>query len=170
MTVSHPAPDERGPALITPMVCVLVLGVLAVLPLGLPSDARFVMPMLPLIAIHYWVLNNRGYVPATFVFVVGLAIDVITRGPLGFWSLIYLIVHMIASLLTGGLSDTRAKRWVGFVVVVALVAALQWAIASAYFLRWLDWAPFVTAACVVAPAYIVFSLSFGRGTVQKANA
>lgn len=155
--------DLRDRALIVPVISLALLLLLALLPWGLPTEARFVMPMLPFAAIYYWSLGDRGYMPAPVVALAGLTVDIITYGPLGFWSLIYLLGQMAAVLLTGSFSRTAMLRWLGFALVVFLLAGVQWLTASIYFVAWVSWRPFAFAASVVVLFYPVVALLFGRG-------
>lgn len=163
--------NDRQPvapyAVITPIAVLMVFLLVALLPWGLPGEARFVLPMLPYVAIHYWTLNDRGFMPAGLVFVVGLVIDLVTRGPLGFWAMIFLTGQMCALWLSGAPGDTRLKRWLGFFAVIGLLSCLQWLVASIYFVAWADPRPFATAAVVIAAIYPLFSLALIRRFAEK---
>ena len=127
-------------------VSIALLALIAALQWGLPPQDRFFLPMLPVIAVHFWSLRHPSLVPEWYVFAVGLVLDVLTHGPLGYWALVYLITHLLAVL-----SAPFADR--GFTVRVALLAAAliavtltAWAIASVYFLEWLDVWPYVAGS------------------------
>ena len=154
-------------AVVTPIVVLLLFLLVALLPWGLPGEARFVLPMLPYVAVHYWTLNDRGFMPASLVFVVGLVIDLVTRGPLGFWAMIFLTGQMCALWLSGGRGDTRFKRWLGFFAVIGALSCLQWLVASVYFVAWADPRPFATAAAVIAAIYPLFSIALIRRNAEK---
>ncbi|MEL6299151.1 MAG: hypothetical protein AAFQ45_11335 [Pseudomonadota bacterium] len=163
--------DQSAPErywVITPPIVLALFVLIAILPWGLPVEARFVMPMLPYVAIHYWTLNNRGLMPAWLVFLCGLVIDFVTRGPLGFWAMIFLIGQMSALWLSGSLGATRTRRWLGFFAVVALLGAVQWLTASIYFVTWVDVWPFATGIVVVACVYPFFSLALLTRSDEKA--
>ena len=51
----------------------------------------------------------RGVVPSPVMFVAGIAMDIITNGPLGFWALIYLFGVLIARQLPHGLTYIRSR-------------------------------------------------------------
>ena len=56
---------------------VVALTVLSALPWGVAAESRFVLPLLPVVAIHYWVLREHAQmVPEWFVFACGLLLDV----------------------------------------------------------------------------------------------
>ncbi|MEM1307528.1 MAG: hypothetical protein AAGG99_08380 [Pseudomonadota bacterium] len=171
VTDSDPSRPEHGAreALVSPVIVTSILVIVAVLPLGLPSEARFVLPMLPYVAIHYWTLNERGLMPSIFVFMAGLAIDILTHGPLGYWSTVFLIGFGCARWLSGPISDTRIGRFVGYVLTCALLAALQWAIASLYFVRAADPQPFVLAASIATLYYPLLALLEHRPATREAS-
>ena len=75
---------------LVPALSVAVLVMVAVLPWGLPPDGRFVLPLLPFIAIHYWTSRHPEKLAEWVPFAAGLTVDVLSNGPLGYWSLIYL--------------------------------------------------------------------------------
>lgn len=136
---------------------ILLLTVLAALPWGLPSEDRFFLPLLPLVAIHYWTLRHPQLIPEWLVFVIGLCLDVLTHGPLGYWSLIYLVGYFCAVVSepyahTGPL--VRLAFWLTAMMATTLAA---WGVSSIYFLEVADWRPFARgmAFAVVAGAFLV---------------
>ena len=150
------------PAVLLPVLSLSVLLLVAVLPWGLSHDWRFVLPMLPYAAIHYWTLNERGAMPSVLVFVAGVVIDLVTDGPLGFWSMVYLTGHMCAHWLSGPLAGNAVLRWIGFLVVLCLLAAVQWVATSIYFVRWQPWEPFLIASATTALFYPLLSFLMVR--------
>ena len=62
----------------------------AALPWGLPADACLVLPLLPYAVLHVATVTRDGAVPEWLAFVAGLALDLLTGGPLGYWALVYL--------------------------------------------------------------------------------
>lgn len=160
---------------VVPAMTLLATTLLAVLPWGLPFDtypfARHLMPMLPYMVVHYWTARQPSAMPATLVFATGLLIDVMTRGPLGFWSLLYLFGCAIARLTRTLAGGGMLVRWIGYAVVSAVLAMATWALASGYYLRTIDPLPMLIAAGVTALAYPVVALLLA--SVQpnpKANA
>ncbi len=144
-------------AAIVPAATVLVLVLICVLPWGMGESLRFVLPVLPFSAIYFW-SRTEAPMPSTLVFLAGLIVDVLTYGPLGYWSLIYLI----GMALTAGLDQVRARngslsRWVDFCAVLVLLSIVAWLIASAYFVFLIEWRPMLLAAVAVAALYPLIS-------------
>ena len=131
---------------LAPMGSIAVLTLLAVLPWGLPAEDRFFLPLLPVIAIHYWALRHDAVIPEWFVFLAGLVLDTLTNGPLGYWSLIYLIAYSVAVISAPLASRGQGVRMALFAVALLIVAGAAWVISSIYFLEAVDWRPYLTGA------------------------
>lgn len=143
---------------ILPALSVAVLALLAVLPWGAADTTRFALALLPLAAIHYWCARRPLLMPAALVFTVGIAMDVATHGPLGFWSLLALVTAAAARLpLQVGRGPLA--RYAVFAVTMILVASLAWAVASLYFLRGIEWHPMLLAAIAAIAAYPLVALA-----------
>lgn len=132
------------------LVCVTVL---AAMPWGLAPDYRFVLPHLPFAAIHYWTLRDPGRIPIWLIFACGVAIDVASGGPLGFWPLVFLAGYGIAALEWPFSKESRIGRWLIFLSVLVILVTLEWGMASLYYLQLMDWKPFALAAFFAGLAY-----------------
>jgi rod shape-determining protein MreD len=152
---------------------IAVLVVFSALPWGLEADSRFVLPLLPAVAIHYWVLRDKTVtVPEWFVFAVGLLLDVLTNGPLGFWSFIYLLTYASAVLSQPFAHDGPFQRWLLMVAAVSLVAAIAWVVTSLYSLQVVDWQPFVwgvIAATLAHPLMAFVFRAFDASPQRRSN-
>jgi rod shape-determining protein MreD len=144
-----------------PGLCVTFVTLLAALPWGLPPEARFVLPLMPYTVIHYWAVRRPGLMPEWLVFLSGLATDVLTHGPLGFWSLIFLS-GFVAIQVSRPLSDINPiVRWLHFAATLVFLGALQWLIASAYFMdAGIEWRPLARSVVVIALVYPLIALLF----------
>ena len=132
------------------LASILALVMLAVLPLGVPAAYRFVLPLLPVIAIFYWTARRLEPLAPWFMFVCGLVIDVLTSGPLGFWPLIYLVGLLAALRAADGPLLKPSVRWLRFAGLAAGLSLLQWATASIYGWSLVPYAPFGAAAAIAA--------------------
>ncbi len=143
---------------LVPALTILLLVLLAVLPWGFPSSSRFVLPFLPCIAIHFWVASHDDALPEWVVFAAGLSVDVLTNGPLGYWSFIYLLTFALALQsrhLPGG---GAGLHWLTFVTGLAITVITAWALSSLYFLEFADWQAFAVAAMAAGIAYPIVAL------------
>jgi len=157
---------------LVPGLSVAVLALVAVLPWGLPPDARFVLPLLPFIAIHYWMSRHPDRLSVWVPFAAGLAVDVLSNGPLGYWSLIYLVGYMLAAEAHHVTGTGAAGRWLIFLASLAILVAAAWGIASLYDLELAGWRPFAWAAVFAGLAYPPLALvlrTIDPATVRGAN-
>jgi rod shape-determining protein MreD len=140
--------------LVAPIGSVAVLTLIAALPLGIPAGDRFFLPLLPVIAIHYWTLRHDAWLPEWVVFLAGLTLDILTHGPVGYWAFIYLLAHLTATLSARLHLESSLDRLLllGLAIVVITFAAWLTAsiISSTYSIR-----------CLMrrAPSLPVFALS-----------
>ena len=140
-------------------VSVAVLTILSALPWGVPAEYRFVLPLLPVVAIHYWVLRGHAaVVPEWFVFLCGLLLDVLTNGPLGFWSMIYLFAFGLATLSRPWANEGVFGRWLLLLAALAILSMSAWIISSIYAVEIVDWAPFVRGALAAGLAHPFLAL------------
>lgn len=151
---------------------IVLLTLLAALPLGLPPEARHALPLLPLAAIHDSTLRRPGAVPEWLVFLCGLALDVLTQGPLGFWAFVYLFAHALA-LAVFPLA-ARGAAWRLALLVLALVASalVAWGLSSLYVGEAAAIRPWLTAVAWALPAALVIVLVsrlVGGGGRRRSN-
>lgn len=138
---------------------VVALTVLSALPWGVAAESRFVLPLLPVVAIHYWVLREHAQmVPEWFVFACGLLLDVLTNGPLGFWSMIYLFAYALATLSIPWSREGVFARWLLLLAALALVSMSAWIISSIYAVEIVDWQPFAWGAVAAGATHPLFAL------------
>lgn len=134
---------------VLPTLLVVLSVLVAVAPWGAWTGAGLVLQVLPYMVAHLFLVRGKGFVPSPVMFLAGLAMDVGTGGPLGFWALIYLFGVLITRQLPGGLVMTHAGRFSGLLLVVFALSAAQVGVASIYQLKWIDWHG-VVAGTVIA--------------------
>ena len=134
---------------------IAVLALLAALPWGLPPQDRFFLPMLPVVAIHFWSLRHPGLVPEWYVFVTGFLLDVLTHGPLGYWPLVYVSAHVMGVLSAPYASRGVTMRLALFAAALISVTVLSWLIASLYFLERADAGPYTIGGALAASSAVV---------------
>ncbi len=121
---------------------IAILMVFAALPWGLPSEDRFFLPLLPVVAIHYWTLRYPRLIKEWFVFLAGLGLDVLTNGPLGYWSLVYLVGYFCAVVAEPNAHSGQLGRLLYWIAAMLITTTVAWAVSSIYFLEVADWRPF----------------------------
>jgi rod shape-determining protein MreD len=138
-----------------PLASVAALTLVAALPFGMPAEVRFYMPLLPYTVIHYWAVRRPTLMPEWGVFLAGLGTDALTHGPLGFWSLMFLI-GVVAVDATRDAPDWGAVgRWGVFSGTLLALGVCQWLVASVYFVEWADWKPMLLAVIIAVLSYPV---------------
>lgn len=143
-----------------PTASIFLLTFVAALPWGLPPMGRVALSLLPIIAMHYWVVCRDGSIPEWQVFACGLALDFLTDGPLGYWALIYLVADL--TVLGARMSlRSRFSRRLWLLLTLAASAALAWGLASAYLLTMVDWLSFGAGAGLASMSALLFFLLAG---------
>jgi len=135
--------------IMTPLLVSLCLVVVSVIPLRLP-EASFVVPMLALMAVYYWGLHRADLLPAPAIFVIGFLQDILSGGPLGINTLIFLAAYGICvSQRRFFYAKSFLVVWWGFMVVAAGALIVEWVLISA----------FVEALISPRPAYFKYLMT-----------
>ncbi len=115
---------------LTPLLIAFCLVVVSVAPLRLPG-ASYLMPSLALMAIYYWGLHRPDLLPAPAAFLIGLLQDILSGGPLGVHTLIFLGVFGICvSQQRFFYGKSFLVVWWAFMTVAAAAMALEWVLNS----------------------------------------
>ena len=77
-----------------PTITTLMLAMLSVLPLRFPNYAA-VAPLLALAGLYYWTIYRPEFLPPSFVFLCGFVLDLLSGGPLGVSSLLFLLTRVV---------------------------------------------------------------------------
>ncbi len=134
-----------------PAIWLTLATLLAALPWGLGAGTRMLPPLAVAVLIAIATARRADALPAWLVLGCGIAYDSLTLGPLGFWGLVWLSALGVAQLLNP-VASTLPGRIATGVLALAIVGALNWALASLYQLQTLPIPPYswVTAAAIVA--------------------
>jgi rod shape-determining protein MreD len=143
---------------VLPAVSIVLLLLAAVLPWGLPAECGHVLPLLPFVGMHYWLLRQPQRVPEWLAFACGFTLDVLTHGPLGFWSLLYLIGYAFALLQQSWGGETAFGRAFQCLQALMVVGAAEWGLASVYSWVLADWWPLAVAIGWAALSYPVIAM------------
>ncbi len=154
--------------LVLPSLLVLLAVLVAMAPLGAHADAGIVLQVMPYMMAHLFLARGKGFVPSPVMFAAGLAIDLTSGGPLGFWALIYLFGVLIARHLPSGLMHTQLGRLSGLLLVVFSLTAVQVGVASIYQLRWIDWHPVLAGTLVAGSITLLIDLMWRERVSERA--
>lgn len=156
--------------LVLPTILVLLAVLVAAAPLGAKGDIGLVLQVMPYMMAHLFLARGKGFVPSPVLFLAGIAMDITSGGPLGFWALIYLFGVLIARQLPAGLMHTRLGRLSGLLLVVFVLAAAQVGLASLYQLKWIDWHPVLAGTLVAGGITLLIDLVWReRGPERPLN-
>lgn len=140
--------ERRFTTLALPALIIFFAVIICAIPWGLPDGATFILPLVTATPIFYLSAQPDRTVPVWLAFLAGLATDILTAGPLGYWALIFLFTHGLAKAYRQTTSaEGFGALWAGFALTLVVVAALGWALASLYFVRFIDWRPMVIGTC-----------------------
>lgn len=146
-----------------PFVVAVSIVIVSFLPLGTSDDLLTLGPQLVLCFVFFWAVHAPGRMPPLAIFVFGLAIDLFSAGPLGFWGLIYLSAYGLTLLVRGWLVKKGGLvLWAAFSGLAALSAALAWALGSVYFTTLIPLWPLAVAGAVTIAVFPVLSWLFTR--------
>jgi rod shape-determining protein MreD len=131
-----------------PALSVLFAVLATAVPWGLPADATFILPFVVVMMVFCWrTIPGAVLLPAVAV-LLGLLVDIVSGGPLGYWALMALI-----GATAGGHSGPLGEEghnvvtlWLIWTALVCTLAGFGWVLASVYFFRWIDWWPILLGA------------------------
>lgn len=107
-----------------------LIGLVGVLLLALPlriAGGLVPTPIMPLVVVFFWTIYAPGYLPAASVFLIGLAQDLLSGGPLGLWPAVYLITqYLVQSQRSYFLGREQRVVWIGFAFAAAGALLVQW--------------------------------------------
>ena len=114
-----------------PIAVTVLLVMIALMHIPVPGFAELA-PMLPVMAVYYWSLHRPELLPFWAVFLIGLVIDTLTGGTLGFNALMLLLVAAFMRPQRRYLFERGfAVHWIVFMVVVAVFEFLRWVLMAA---------------------------------------
>ncbi len=134
-------------AALAPLIVLVLTFLLVAVPLGLPGDATFLPPMLMLSAVFLCAANPSMRLPVWVAMLFGLAADIVTASPVGFWGLLALLAHGAGSFLKAAEWTERfGILWLAWSGAAAAIALVAWGVASVYFFRAIGWEPVALGA------------------------
>ncbi len=153
--------DIDGLYRLAPFATGALAALLSVTPIAVPGLA-IATPAFALMVVYHWTIYRPDLLPPSGVFAIGLFVDLLDGTPyLGLSSLVLLVARSLV-LRQRPLVANRdfAVVWAGFLVVAAIVTALEWAVTSILNEAPLGSRPFlfqaiVTAACFPVASYLL---------------
>lgn len=153
-----------------PVVAVALATMLSALPWGLPPEARLVLPLMPFAVLHVLTAARGGRMPEWLAFAAGLGFDLLSDGPLGYSSLVYLAGHAASVAGAPFASRSYAAAFIHYAVTLVLLVAIEVALSSLYFGARSDLRPLSMAVAWAALAHPLLVLAtFGASRVAAAK-
>lgn len=101
-----------------------------------PLSTTIEIPFVVMV-VYYWSIYRPTLIPPLLVFIVGICLDSLSGFPLGLSSLVFLVIRKTVSeqrlFLTG---QPFMVIWLGFGVVSALAALMQWVLFGLMHMHW----------------------------------
>jgi len=117
--------DQSGRKLL-PVLSALLLGVVPVLPTGIPEWPELAPPLM-LAAVFYWSLARPDLMPPTAAFALGLFQDLLTGAPLGSGALTMVLAQWVLRSQQRFLANRPFYLlWAAFAPVAAVATILEW--------------------------------------------
>jgi len=113
-----------------PFAC-LVFGLFIIgMPFGLPGQAEF-RPVYAMACVFFWSLYRPSSLPAPFVALTGLLLDLLGLSPLGLWAVLLLLLQGVTLAARRRLVTTGFfLNWAVFSGFTAAFSSLAWAVQS----------------------------------------
>ena len=104
-----------------PGLLVLILLLFSVMPFSIFGIGS-VLPPFALIGIFYWGIYRPDLLPKIMIFIFGFLQDIMSGGPLGLWSLIFLIFHLVVENQRDFFIGKKfIIEWLSFIFIIPLV-------------------------------------------------
>jgi rod shape-determining protein MreD len=147
---------------LVPGLITLMLVVLTVVPMGLEYFAT-ITPAFVMMSVYYWSLYRPDLMPAVGVFVAGVLLDILSGGPIGLSSLVFLMVQGICvSQRRYIVGKPFLVEWTGFLIVATGAAFVGWLAACMYYSAVISATPFAVQLIISVGIYPLLARFFGR--------
>lgn len=153
-------------------VVLFATALLAILSGEFAAPYQYVPMFIPLIVIHYWAIRRPAVLPSWLVFLIGIWVDVLSDGPIGYWALMYLAVFAFGISAQAFRHTGVFGRFAVFFTTALGLSVFAWVVQVVYTLQSQDIQPFFVAAFGAAVLYPVVSglmRVFNRDVVERAN-
>jgi rod shape-determining protein MreD len=117
-------------AAIVPVLCGLLGVVLSSLPVSLAGGA-IPPPLLGFMAVYFWALVRPDLMPPAGVFIVGLAQDLFSGAPPGFWTAAFIATYALLDRQREAMASLA-----GFGAILGFALAMLFASAAVYLIAW----------------------------------
>lgn len=111
---------------VSPALSTAFLSLFSAAPFGI-IPGPWMAPGLGLVGVAFWANERPQAFTLPIVFLLGLFQDLLWGSPVGMWAMGYLVVYFLTrSQSPSARLDGTPLHWLGFAIVVALVAVFMW--------------------------------------------
>lgn len=139
----------------------LVMVILSGMPVGGNGTMSWV-PNFPLIFLFFWTVRRPDLFPRWLAFVMGLMQDILLGGPLGLWTMVYVMIYEgVYGNRLFFIGRAAYSSFFGFLAAAGGAGVIAWAIACVYFWQPVTPLPLIgqTIATVLAYPVVAWLLS-----------
>jgi rod shape-determining protein MreD len=117
-------------------------------------DGLVPAPNFALIAVFYWTIYGPQFFPPPATFALGLLMDLMGAGPIGFWPTVLLSFYGLThSQRVFFIGRSLLGVWAGFALFAVLAGLASWALICIYYGGWSDPAPLAAQTAATAAAF-----------------
>ncbi len=148
---------------LVPICLCFAIAVASALPIGVGDIYTAVGPMTVFCLLFVWRVARPDDIPPWSVFLAGAVLDGLGGGPLGLWSLSFLVGYiLVGTQLEALMILPRFVAWVAYAVISALTALVAWGIAAAYLRTFVDPLPMIWGCAVSIAVFPLLVWIAGR--------
>ena len=142
-------------AAIIPLLCGLLGAVLGNIPVSL-SGGILPPPLLSFMAVYFWCLVRPDLMPPAAAFAIGLAQDLLSGSPPGFWTAAFIAAYVLLDRQRESLAAlASAGAVLGFALAMLFVSAAVYLIACIYFWHMMPLMPLILQVGVSVLCYVI---------------
>ena len=162
MDAQSPNPIAKAFWQCTPALLAMAGVLVSLIPFGLVTH-WLVFPALALTAVYFWAINQPSLLPPILIFLIGLAQDFLSGGPVGLWAFVYLVAYAgVLSQRSILFAQSFPMLWAGFLIVASIVGILVWLVGSFYYSQALNVMPIALQVLVTAMVYPVMNKIYAQ--------
>jgi rod shape-determining protein MreD len=151
-----------GTGRLLPAATMIVAVLITVIPVRIPGYAALT-PAFTLMAAYHWTIYRPDLLPASVLFGIGLAEDLVTGGPVGITALLLLIARAaVLNLRRYFVNRGFAFVWAGFTVLAVLGMLFLWVVHCALDLTILDFRSTLFRTVLTIASFPAASFLVGR--------
>lgn len=138
---------------VTPFVTGIIFVIIGAIPAGLPQLSP-ITPLFGLAVVFFWLLTRPSLMPPAAVFTIGLLQDGLSGGPIGLWTLTFLLVQAVTvSQRRRLLGEAAGFGWLVFAPVAFGAGAAAWLVACIFYGALLSPAPVFVQSVLTVLTY-----------------